>query len=282
MNNVAWLYQEQNQLAKAVSLFEEALAGMQKQLAPLHPERLNTTTSLARAYYLAEEIDKAVPLQESALPQYRTAYGVDDARTLFAFNSLLAYYADAGLCDRVGALLNSTQSGGANHRTKANPGQDQRENRYRDLIQRLRPAADKYQQELAAKTDDHLDTLAARQAFGVALREQQRLTGAAFHLQAVLAARQRLLGGDHPDTQDSRLELGLTRLQQKQYAQAEPLLLAAVAGWNTQEVQNSRSNSRLSEALQLLVQLYDGWEKKDQADEWRVKLEQHNESKKNQ
>ena len=57
--------------------------------------------NLARAYYLTEEIDKAVPLLEPALPQHRTAFGVDDSRTLSVFNSLLSYYADAGWCDKL-------------------------------------------------------------------------------------------------------------------------------------------------------------------------------------
>ena len=154
MNNVAWLYQEDKRLDKAVALYEEALAGMRKKLPPLHPERLNTTASLARAYYLAEEIDKAVPLQESVLPQYRTAYGVNEARTLYVFNLLIGYDVDAGWCDKAEALLNSTQNGGANRRTTANLGQDQREKRYRELIQRVRPAADKYRQE-------HVDVILA-------------------------------------------------------------------------------------------------------------------------
>jgi serine/threonine protein kinase/thioredoxin-like negative regulator of GroEL len=275
LNNVAWLYQEQQRLDKAVPLYEEAFAGMRTRFPPLHAERLNTTANLARAYYLAEEIDKAVPLQESVLPQYRTAYGVDDARTLSAFNSLLSYFSEGGWCDKAEALLNSTQSSGANRRTNANPGQDQREKRNRELIQRVRPAADRYRQELAAKTADHPDTLAARQAFAVALRGQQRTTGAAYHLKAVLDARQRLLGPDHSDTLASRLELGTTRLQQKRYAEAEPLLLEAFAGLKRHETNAPDAKSRTTEAAERLVQLYDGWGKKDTATEWRQKLNEH-------
>jgi tetratricopeptide (TPR) repeat protein len=274
INNVAWLYQEHQRLDKAVPLYEAALAGMRTKFPPLHPERLNTTANLARAYYLAEEIDKAVPLQESVLPQYRTAHGVDDARTLFVFNSLLSYYADAGWCDKLEALLNSTQSGGANRRTNANPGQDQREKRYRELIQRMRPAAEQYRQELAAKKADHPDTLAARQAFAVALRGQKRTTGAAYHLKAVLDARERLFGADHPDTRATRLELGVTRLQQKRYAEAVPLLLGTFAGPNQHESTTPESKIGPAEGLRRLVQLYDSWNKKDKADEGRQKLDE--------
>jgi tetratricopeptide (TPR) repeat protein len=162
MNNLAWMYQEHQRLDEAVRLYEEALAGMRIRFPPLHPERLNTTANLARAYYLAGELDRAVPLQESVLPQYKTAYGLENARTLYVFNALVGYYADVGRCEKAEALLNSTQSGGANHRPAANPGQDQREKCWRELVERVRPAADEYRQELAARKADDPATLAGR------------------------------------------------------------------------------------------------------------------------
>jgi serine/threonine protein kinase len=228
MNNLAWVYQEHKELDRAVRLFEETLAGMQALLTPLHPERLNTMANLARAYYLAEQIDKAVALAEPLLPQLKSAYGIDHTRTQLIFNHLLSDYTDVGWCDKAEALLRSTQNGGANRGTTANPEQDQREKRYRDLIQKLRPAAEKYQQELAAKNSDHPDVLAARQAFAITLRDHKRLVGAAYHLKAVLDARQRLIGPDHPETLTSRVELAATRLQQKRYAEAMQLFV----GWN--------------------------------------------------
>src|SRR5262249_39300611 len=139
---------------------------------------------------------------------------------------------------------------------------------------RVRPAAEQYQKELAANMADHPDTLAARQAFAVTLRAQKRLSAAAYHLKAVLDARQRLLASDHPDTQASRLELGATRLQQKRYAEAEPILLEAYAGLKQLEAKVPEAKSRATEAVERLVQLYDGWDKKEKASEWRTKLDE--------
>jgi hypothetical protein len=79
------------------------------------------------------------------------------------------------------------------------------------------------------------------------------------------------MGADHADTQATRLELGVTRLQQKKYAEAEPLLLEAYAGLKQHDTNESRT--RTIEALERLVQLYDGWGKKDQATEWRQRLD---------
>jgi len=272
MNNLAWAYQERKESEKALRLFEETLAGMVKTLGPMHPERLATTTNLARAYHVSEEISKAVALQEAVLPQYKTVYGLDNARTQANLDNLVTYYVDAGRCAEAEALLASLR--GSDDRTPAEKQkQDLREKRHRELVRRVRPAADAYQQALRANKADGPDTLCARQAFAVALRTHDRLGAAAYHLKAVLDARQRLSGADHLDTQAARLELGATRLQQKRYAEAEPLLLEAYAGLKQHETKVPEANSRATEALERLVQLYDGWGKKDKADEWRRKLD---------
>ena len=62
---------------------------------------------------------------------------------------------------------------------------------------------------------------------------------------------------------------------QKQYAAAESLLLQGYEGLKQRETKiGAYAAVRLQEALQRLVQLYDAWQKKDQAEEWRKKLEQ--------
>jgi tetratricopeptide (TPR) repeat protein len=274
-SNLAWIYLQQKQVDKAVPLFEEALAGLRAKYPPLHPERIVTTVSLANAYHAAEQLDRALPMQEMVTSQYRTAYGLEDRATQSCIDQLIAYSVDAGTCDKAEALLKSIRAIEANSSAAGKQQQDQREKRLRELIQRVRPAADKYQQELAAKKDDHPDTLAARQAFALVLRGQNRSGAAAYHLKAVLNARERLLGADQLDTQTCRLELGATRLRQQRYAEAEPLLLTAFAGLKLHESTMPAAKGRVTEALERIVQLYDGWNKKEQATEWRQKLDEH-------
>ena len=138
---------------------------------------------------------------------------------------------------------------------------------------------------------------------------------AAYHIQAVLEARRRLLGADHPDV-SSTLELlgqnllkrkkyteaepllrqclkirerqlpdnwlrfhtlsllGGSLLAQRKYAEAEPLLCQGYEGMKQRETTiPPASTLRLIEALERLVQLYDGWGKKPEADKWRKALE---------
>jgi non-specific serine/threonine protein kinase/serine/threonine-protein kinase len=212
MNNVASLYLQRKELDKALALYQEALAGMQTKFSPLHPERLNTTRNLARTYRIMDQIDRAVPLFERVVPQYTRVYGLSNATTQNNIELLITCYVDMGWCDKAEALVRSLQ-------------QAFKEKRYRALIQRTRPAAELYQRELATKKADHPDTLAARQALALVLRSQQHYGAAAYHLRAVLEARQRLFGADHPDTCVCRIELATTRLGQGKYAEAWPLLL---------------------------------------------------------
>ena len=67
--------------------------------------------------------------------------------------------------------------------------------------------------------------------------------------------------------------LGGVLLGQKKYADAEPLLLSGYEGIKRREAKLCPQDKiRLTEATQRLVQLYETWDKKDKATEWRKKL----------
>jgi hypothetical protein len=235
MGNVAWLYLQNMQTDKALPLVQEALAGLRAIYPPVHPECMVAALTLAQTYHAGEQLDKALPLMELLMAQYKTAYGPEDRATQALLDELIANYVDAGQCGKAEALLKSIRIGDDDQPSNSKQPQDQREKRHREFIEQMRPSAEKYQQELAAKKADHPDTLAARQAFAVALRGQKRLSAAAYHLRGVLDARQRLLGADHPDVLASRLELSATRLQQKRFVEAVQLFV----GWNTNRSQET-------------------------------------------
>jgi hypothetical protein len=66
---------------------------------------------------------------------------------------------------------------------------------------------------------------------------------------------------------------GGSLLGQRKYAEAEPLLVAGYEGMKAREAKiPAQSRVRLTEALERLVQLYDAWGRKDEADGWRKKL----------
>jgi hypothetical protein len=82
---------------------------------------------------------------------------------------------------------------------------------------------------------------------------------------------------ERPDkwtTSHTQSLLGEALLNQKKYAEAEPLLLQGYEGMKQREAKISLQNKvRLTEGLERLVQLYEAIGKKDQADNWRKELE---------
>jgi tetratricopeptide (TPR) repeat protein len=271
-NNLASLYLQLDQVGKALPLIEETLDAMRAKVEPLHPELLNVKRHLASAYHDAEQFDKSVPLQETVVEEFKTVYGPKDMVTQGSIDLLLAAYLDIGRCDKATALLPFIHGYDSDPSTQDNIGMQKRGKSLRDLIGKIKPSADKYQQVLAVKRENHSDSLAARQAFALVLRNWGRLTGAAYHLKAVLDARQ-TLGADRLEAHVCRMELGTTRLQQKRYAVAEPLLLEAyVSLKNNPKDANSRWTKTTVERL---VQLYENSNRRDKADEWRKKLDDY-------
>jgi tetratricopeptide (TPR) repeat protein len=274
MSNVAWIYLQKGDVDKALPLLEEAFAVLRAKFPPLHSERLMTSQTLARAYHAAEQFDKSVPLQETLTSQYKAAYGDEDRSTRSCTDTLIGFYVDVGSCDKADSLLKTIKVGDDNLAPAEKQQQEQRVKRHRQLIDRVRPAAEKYLRVLATNKAEHPDALAARLAFAVALRTQGRRSAAAYHLKAVLDARQRLLPADSADIQECRVQLGATRVQQKKYAEAEPLLLEAYAALRRHENQQPKTQNSLTKALDQIVKLYERWGKKDKAEEWRKKLEE--------
>jgi hypothetical protein len=95
--------------------------------------------------------------------------------------------------------------------------------------------------------------------------------------EAVLNNCVRIREKKQPDdwtTFSAKSVLGGSLLGQKKFADAEPLLLAGYQGVDACKSKiPADPTGPLTEALERLVQLYDAWGKKDQADEWRRKLE---------
>src|SRR5262245_29217752 len=68
--------------------------------------------------------------------------------------------------------------------------------------------------------------------------------------------------------------LGAALLDQKKYAEAEPLLVAGYEGMKAREAKiPALGKPRLIESLERLVRLYDEWAMPDRSEEWRNKLE---------
>jgi tetratricopeptide (TPR) repeat protein len=116
----------------------------------------------------------------------------------------------------------------------------------------------------------HATALAVR---GSMLLSEKKPVEAELKLRACLSIRQKMQPDDWT-TFDAKSLLGEALLDQKKYTDAEPLLLSGYKGMKERESKiPSADKVRLTQALKRLVQLYEAWDKKDQAAKWRKELE---------
>ena len=108
---------------------------------------------------------------------------------------------------------------------------------------------------------------------GLGLLEQKKWTEAEPHLRECLAIREQT----QPDvwsTFNTKSTLGGALLGQKRFADAEPLLLTGYEGMKQREKTiPAQGKTRLPEAAERLVQLYDATGNKEEAAKWRKELE---------
>ena len=238
MNNLAEAYQDAGRLDKAVPLYEETFARRKEKLGPDHPETLNSMNNLATAYWQAHQPAKALPLLEQALARQKERLGPDHPETLLSMHNLAYVYQAAGQPEKAVSLFE------------------------RALAQ--------YKQKLGP---DHPQTLISMNSLAWGYMKNGAFEKATPLLRECLSLRRK----KQPDewrTFSTQAALGISLLGQKQYAEAEPLLVAGYEGMKEREDKiPAGARNALPDTLKRLVQLYDAWGQPDKAAQWRKELD---------
>jgi serine/threonine protein kinase len=251
LGNLAVTYTKLNRPADAAAALGQSLQLM-KKVNPTHGETLLCMNRLAEAYFSLQDFDKAIAvLQELVLLQKKVA-GMNPTETLRTVQRLAITYAEAGRFKELRPLV--------------------KEYLDREMWVSLAPAPPGPAPAGAAPAGDPDDLLA--QVAYVLLRKEQ-YPRAEEYLREGLKVRER----NEPaslKTASTRSLLGAALLGQKNYTDAAPLLLQGYEGFRTQadKIPPAVRQQRLIEALERLVQLYDAWDKKDEAVRWRKKLDE--------
>ena len=117
---------------------------------------------------------------------------------------------------------------------------------------------------------------------GLGLIQQGKWTEAEPILRESLAIREKLQP-DEWSTFNTRSLLGGSLLGQKEYAEAEPLIVSGYEGMKAREARiPPPGRPRLAEAAERVVRLYEDWGKKDKAAEWRARLAKPTDGTKNE
>jgi serine/threonine protein kinase/DNA-binding SARP family transcriptional activator len=281
VNNLAEAYRAAGRKAEAIRLLEQMRDRQAATLGPDNPHTLATLNNLAVSYWSVGELAKSVPLFEETLRQRRAKLGDDHPKTITTAFNLAVNYRDAGRLDEAVVLFDEWLA-----RSRAKLGPEHPETIYgqTELVEALargkqfaraaavcREALDAESRKLPA---DHSTRTGLLAEFGMLLLQAGRPAEAEPVLRECLALREKKQPDDWKTFQTRSL-LGGALLALKKPAEAEPLLLQGYEGLKQREGKISAANRmRVTEALERLVQLYDGWGKKDQATEWRQKLDE--------
>ena len=89
------------------------------------------------------------------------------------------------------------------------------------------------------------------------------------HFLRTLNICRRVLGEKHPDTLNNINGLSVLYMKQGDYAKAEPLLHEALKG---RRLKLGDTHPHTLESWNNLIELYETWDKPEQANHWRAKM----------
>jgi serine/threonine protein kinase/tetratricopeptide (TPR) repeat protein len=249
-NNLALYLHRIGQSDRSISVFEQLIADHQAKYGPTKPPLLYQS-NLGLAYVGGGQGRRAVELLEQTLAGQRSTLGADYPDTLTTQFHLTEAYNVVGQPDRSLPLLEQTL---AAQRVKLGP--------------------------------DHIETITSEYRLYTAYHDRGEHARAEPLLRDFLAAAKRQKGvdvagwlaglnlADDWSQFHAQVLIGAGLLDQNKYTEAEPLLRTGYEGLRQREARMSAAGKlRLTEALERLVQLYDAWGQKDQAETWRKQLE---------
>jgi serine/threonine protein kinase/tetratricopeptide (TPR) repeat protein len=277
--SLATAYLDAGRLSEALALSQATLKLQEAKLSPDHPETLATRSDVANAYLHSGRFSEAIALHEATLRRREAVLGPDHPDTLASRNNLGEGYFSAG---RLASALGLHQETVRLLETKLGPdhpytliGRGVLGKIYESLGRRS-VAEDLYRRTLAGRrktsAPDNPDLANDLTVLGRALIKQARWSEAESLLREGLAIREKATPDDWRRYEAMSL-LGGALLGQAHQAEAEPLIVPGYEGMKARESRISMPDtSRLSEAAERVIQLYEDWNKHDQATAWKTKL----------
>jgi tetratricopeptide (TPR) repeat protein/tRNA A-37 threonylcarbamoyl transferase component Bud32 len=236
--NLAAVLFYQGRLSEAEAAFREALAMQRKLLGDAHPDIAMTLHNLAGVLQSETNFPGAEAMFREALAMRKKLLGNEHPDVAVSLSGLASVLQDLGRLPEAEALLRQALA------------------MRKKLLGAEHPAVAESLGDLAA-----------------VLQRQARLPEAETASREALALREKTLPGDWL-TFDARCRLGAILVDRKNFAEAEPLLLSGYAGMKDHEATIPIPNkSRLREAIQSILRLYQATNRPDQAAEWKKKGE---------
>jgi eukaryotic-like serine/threonine-protein kinase len=277
--NLAATLTSMGQYEEAETLFQEALDLAGRQWGPEGNWTLSYTAKLGNLYFKQGRISEAEALLVSILETQRRLFVRDHPQTLRTMRFLAILRMDQGNIEEAETLLMDAIKGKYIQNEFGEAYQELetkntlavlriKQGQYAEARQLLQEALTVYRHDLG---DENPYTLKVIHDLGTLHREQGRYQDANDLLCAARAGRRENLGPDHPDTLESMHELGVLHLKQSQYESAESTLLEA---YKKRVARLRPGHPHTGETVDILIQLYEAWDRPEEAKEWRFKLQQ--------
>jgi serine/threonine protein kinase/tetratricopeptide (TPR) repeat protein len=280
MNNLAAAYQQVGKLDRALPLLEKVLGRFQEKLGPDHPSTLTLLNNVAGTYKALKRLDKALPLFTRVLTIRKQKLGLDHPDTLTSMNNLAATFLDAQQPKEAvplfeQALARFKQILGAEHPHTVTVMASLAVSHLRagevdKAMTSFRSFLEVKKKQLAG------DNLALASLEMVVAQEfvKAHLPAAAepFVRRSLAIREKHLKPGDWTNL-NTRSMLGGVLLDQKKYAEAEPLLRDVYKDMKERAAQIPAAElGRITEVVQRLVRLYEATGNQEQAAKWRMQL----------
>jgi serine/threonine protein kinase/tetratricopeptide (TPR) repeat protein len=233
-NELATLYHYQGNFTLAESLYKEVLTVGTAKLGPKHPVVLSSQQKLAMLYWSTRKLDLAIPLLEEVFKLKNANLRPEHPDKLAVQANLGLIYCAAG--------------------------------RFAEAIPLL--------EQVHQKDSSYLQRPWFANGMLMAYVRTGNTTEATALVTQQVQAAHTQFAADSPQLATALTEIGKLLLDAKEYAEAEPLLMQGYEGMKRCEARLPLEDPRhVTETLEPLVQLYDAWDRPDQAAKWRKELE---------
>lgn len=274
-HNIATMHMEEGNNIKAIAELETICEAKKRVLGSDHLDTLPSISNLATAYWKTRQLAKSIPLFESVLGAQRNQLGNTHPATIGTLANLGVNYRDAGRLDEAITLLKqalesskqqAVQLWVSNELLLAYIKAGMKPETVRMIHKNLSLHEVKTNQtslEYAAVLANHAATLMGMKEWA----EAESM------LRKCLAIRQ-TKAPDNWLTFHTQSQLGGCLFSQKQYVEAETLLLQGYRGLrNITPKQSEQQHSRLILAMDRLIQLYTEINKPDEVKKWQTEKE---------
>jgi tetratricopeptide (TPR) repeat protein len=277
--SLAWAYKQQGKLDRAEAMYVELLDAFTGKFGADSPTTLHVRSNLGLVYVAQGQLDQAERHLQYVLQRSTSIYGEDNPKTVASKWFLARLYRRQRNYERSVRLYDEVLT-----KLRANPGfneaklftlselaqthlEAKQPDKARPLIEEFTRGLDEH------PVPESLRWAGGLAAIGLLLAKNEQYVEAEKHLRRSLDIREKE-ELEVWSTFDTQSVLGAALLGQEKYAEAEPLLLRGYEGMKQREDKiPAQHRSRLTKALERLVQLYNAWNKPDEAAKWRRELE---------